>query len=83
MRLLHLCMRSYCNPLHLHCRSDYQIFKKIVELDYEYPESGFDVQGRDLVEKLLVCITPLLLSCHSRLLMLLLDCIATKIIFLL
>ncbi|KAF6030758.1 hypothetical protein EB796_010939 [Bugula neritina] len=32
---------------------EYQIFNKIVKLDYEYPD-GFDVHGRDLVEKLLI-----------------------------
>ena len=37
------------------CSNEYQIFNKIVKLDYEYPDNGFDVQGRDLVEKLLVC----------------------------
>jgi len=29
-------------------------YSTIVELDYEYPDNGFDVHGRDLVEKLLV-----------------------------
>lgn len=33
--------------------NEYQIFNKIVKLDYEYPD-GFDANGRDLVEKLLV-----------------------------
>lgn len=50
---------------HHFTRSDYQIFKKIVELDYEYPDNGFDVHGRDLVEKLLVCILSLQLAPHS------------------
>ncbi|XP_067927822.1 3-phosphoinositide-dependent protein kinase 1-like isoform X2 [Watersipora subatra] len=34
--------------------NEYHIFNKIIKLDYEYPDSGFDKHGRDLVEQLLV-----------------------------
>ena len=33
--------------------SEYLIFEKIKRLDYEFPE-GFDAEGKDLVQKLLV-----------------------------
>lgn len=35
------------------CRSEYMLFKKILNLDYVYPD-GFNADAKDLVQKLLV-----------------------------
>lgn len=45
--------------------NEYQIFNKIVKLDYEYP-NNFDANGRNLVEKLLVRTSILVVLCSPR-----------------
>ena len=40
----------------IYLRHEYQIFQKIVKLEFEFPE-GFEPVAKDLVEKLLVSIS--------------------------